>query len=133
MTTGHQVVVVPDDRDSAALHGSRVDGGELPNVVAVSDEQARQLAAVGQILRRKADGCEGIKMIAGSEFRMAGDDTVTLDDGSGPDADMLADNRIGTDGDVVGQFRFGVHSGCRINLRHCSRSSPMRPIRDFTG
>jgi len=53
---GHEEVVVAD-RGDPVLVGCPVDGDALAQLVAVANPHVRALAAVGKVLRRRAEDC----------------------------------------------------------------------------
>ena len=113
---GHEQVVVGDARHQLVLGRAAVDRAVLAERVAVADLQARRLAAILQVLRRRTDRGELEDAVLAADRGRALDHDVRPDPGAGADRDAGADDAVRTHLDVRRELRIGRNQSGRVDF-----------------
>ena len=138
--TGHEKASVADLGDPAAIFGAGVHGDAFANSALSPDDEPRRAAAVSDRLRRRAERSKRIDRGLRSHGRVAGEVDVREQPASRSDRNLRPDDAIGTDLDVLGDFRGTLHACGWMNARHffghrsaiIAPSSASQAIRPFT-
>src|SRR6185369_9243090 len=119
MRAGHEQIVVGDARDQLVLGRAAVDRAVFAERVAVADLQARRLASILQVLRRRADRGELEDAVLATDRGRSFDNGVRADPGAGADGHAGADHCVRTDLDVRRELRVRRDERGGMNAAHC--------------
>ncbi len=104
VAVGHDPVIVTDNRLALVLRGATADGAKLTNGISVADNQAGRFVCVFLVLRIVTDRCELIDVVVLAYLRRAVDNNVTVDTSTAVYFNTVANYRIWTNLDVVGDL-----------------------------
>lgn len=109
---GHHKIMVTDGRMPAAKLRSSVDGDILTKHIVVADNHPCRLTSIVQMLGGRSDRGEWIKLTALADVGMAFDIDMGHESCMPSNPNMLADNRVGTDNNVLRKIGFWMdHRG----------------------
>ena len=100
---GHEIAVVADPGQAAALDRPPVDGDEFAEDVPVADPDPGLLALVADVLGLGPDRGERGEPVVGADLGPAADEDVGLEDRVRADRDILADDAARADPDALVQ------------------------------
>lgn len=92
-----------------------MDGTAFAEGVAVADDQVGRFADVFEVLSALADGGEWEEIILFANGAGAFDNDVRFELTAVADSDLVADDAVGSDGDVGTNGGAVRYDGCRVN------------------
>ena len=140
MAVHHQEIVIAHPGHHAAAGRARVEGNIFANGIALADDQFARLAAILEILGRRADGGEGKHHVAFAERGAALDRRVRMDFAALADSHARADHAVRTDLHLAVQLSAGIDDRGRVDAFHVApppftrdrlpwrKSPPGRPV-----
>jgi hypothetical protein len=115
MNVRHQKIMMPDACVTASTLRTAMDVDVLTKDIVIADRQKSFFTFKLQILRLKADGSEGVKLIVFADFRRTFDDDVRIDAAPTTDPDASANATVGADRHVLGDVRFRTDDSSRVD------------------
>ena len=137
MHISHDPVVIADLGEGLVLHRARVEGSELANGVAVTDDQSRGLAFVLLVLWVSTQGRKLEDLVVTTDGGVPLDHTVRTNAGAFTDTHVRTNGRERPHSDGVSQLRLRIDDGAGMDVRHlrlrtpcarCTSVAPTRPI-----
>src|SRR5690606_12551924 len=125
MCIGHDQVVITDGGFSTVLHGAPVDGHPFPDHVVIADHQTRRLTLVFEIRRILTYRRKLVDAVVSTYTSRPLDDYVGCNHRTLADLDVRADDRPGSDLNVVGQPCGRIDDGARVYQAHIFCSAQM--------
>ena len=114
----HDVIIVADAGDAAAVFGTDVDGAVFAEAVGVTDDDAAIAIAVFEVLGDGADDAVGEEDVGFAGGGVAFDLGVVVHDAVWAEGDVFADEGEGADLDIVSEPGAIFDDRHRMNIRH---------------
>ena len=117
----HDPVVIAHARDGPAAGRTDVEGAELPDGVALANDEFARLARVFLVLRNRAQRIELEDAVVAANGCMALDHAMRANGRAGRDLHMRTDHGVRPHADRAVEFGARVHQGCGMDEAHVPR------------